>query len=80
MSEYSLNIKNQMNLSDYSKFYDYMNLVNDDDSFVVTLNEKNQKDTEIICYMMRKNNFDVSWKGGYKNEQLRIMGYKKRTS
>ncbi len=79
MSEYSLSIKNEMDLSDYSKFYDYMNLVNDDDKVVVTLNENNKKDTKMICYMMENNNFDVSWKGGYENEQLRIMGCKKGT-
>ena len=79
MSQYSLNIKNEMDLSDYSKFYDYMNLVNNDDRVVVTLNENNKKDTKMICCIMENNNFDVSWKGGYKNEQLRIMGCKKGT-
>ncbi|NEZ50391.1 hypothetical protein FDB54_12380 [Clostridium botulinum] len=79
MPEYSLSIKNKMDLSDYSKVYDYMNLANNNDSFVVTLNENNINDTQIICYMMQNNNFDVSLEDRYEDEQLRIMGYKKRT-
>ncbi|KGM95303.1 hypothetical protein Z968_09495 [Clostridium novyi A str. 4552] len=79
MPEYSLSIKNKMNLSDYSKVYDYINLANNNDSFVVTLNEDNINDMQIICYMMQNNNFDVSLEDRYEDEQLRIMGYKKRT-
>ncbi|KEH97093.1 hypothetical protein Z962_05140 [Clostridium botulinum C/D str. BKT12695] len=79
MPEYSLSIKNKMDLSDYSKVYDYMNLANNNDSFVVTLNENNINDTQIIYYMMQNNNFDVSLEDRYEDEQLRIMGYKKRT-
>ncbi|AYF53802.1 hypothetical protein G8S49_07175 [Clostridium botulinum C] len=72
MSKYYLKILNKMNLSDYSKIYDYMGLVNSEDKFIVDLSHSSLENTSIIYHMLKNHNFNICCRGGNDNEGLFI--------
>lgn len=72
MSEYNLNIIGDIDLTDYSTIHDYMAIVDLDDKFTITFNNNSKESSEIICNMLKENNFNISYKGGSKNGKLYI--------
>ncbi|KEI01808.1 hypothetical protein [Clostridium botulinum] len=80
MSQYYLKVLNKMNLSDYSKIYDYMGLVNTEDKFIVDLSYSSLENTGIIYHMLKNHNFNVCCKGGNENEGLCITASRNKSN
>ena len=52
MSDYRMEIKGQIGLSDYSNIYDYLGIVEDDDVFTIKFDNSNKHDIDIINSML----------------------------
>ncbi|WP_138205900.1 hypothetical protein [Haloimpatiens lingqiaonensis] len=76
MSQYFLNIIGKMQLRDYSNIYDYMQFVGNKDELVISINSKDNIDSDIICTMLKDNNFNVIYEGGKKNEEYHIKAHR----
>lgn len=76
LSQYFLNIIGKMQLSDYSNIHDYMQFVGNKDELVISINSKNPIDSDIICTMLKDNNFNVAYEGGNRDEEYYIKAYK----
>lgn len=72
MSEYKLDIIGKVNLSDYSKIYDYIGIVDVNDKFTITLNNDSVETSELIYNMLEKNDFSIYSKGGDENGKISI--------
>lgn len=76
MSVYRLDIKGHIGLSDYSRLNDYFAIVDESDTFTITLNGDGKKDLDIICNMLENGNFLINEKGGSKDDRLLITASK----
>lgn len=70
MSNYKMDIKGDLGLSEYSNIFDYMGVVDSKDTFTITLEEIKKEDLKMITSMLRRNNFEIvdegiSKKGDY---------------
>lgn len=64
MSDYKMEIKGQIGLSDYSSIYDYLGIVENDDMFTIKFdNHNNKHDIDIINSMLKGNSFDIRDEG-----------------
>lgn len=77
MSDYELDIHGDISLSDYSIIEDYMKVLSDKDQLTISLKENNQTDTEFICNMLLRDNFEIMSKGGCNNGKYFIQAFKK---
>ncbi|WP_373897426.1 hypothetical protein ACER0A_013015 [Haloimpatiens sp. FM7315] len=68
MSQYCLNIKGNINLSDYSNIYDYMQFVGQKDQLVINIKSKKDIDSDIIAEMLKNSDFNVEYEGGRNSE------------
>lgn len=75
MSSYRMDIKGSVNLSDYSSIYDYMNIVKNEDNFVITIEDNNN--TDLICSLLERSNFIIKSKGVFKDGRNYISAYRK---
>lgn len=48
MSDYSMDIRGNIELSDYSNIFDYLNIIDKDDNFVIRINKDNKGDIGVI--------------------------------
>lgn len=67
MSDYRMDIKGNIGLSDYSNIHDYLGVVDTDDNFTITLNNNGSNEISIINSMLKDNYFCI-WKEGYDNQ------------
>ena len=51
MSDYKMDIKGTIGLSEYSNIHDYLGVVDRDDSFTITLKENSNQEINIINSM-----------------------------
>lgn len=58
MSDYKLDIKGTIELSDYSSINDYMEIVNENDSLTINLTG-NKDEIGIICSMLKEKGFYI---------------------
>ncbi|WP_315118858.1 hypothetical protein [uncultured Clostridium sp.] len=58
MSDYKLDIKGTIELSDYSSINDYMEIVNENDSLTINLTG-NKDEFGIICSMLKEKGFYI---------------------
>lgn len=65
-----------MNLSDYSNVYDYIELVEKDDDFVIETKQLNKEEINIICSMLKEKNFSIRKKDFDNNGDCMIKAYK----
>lgn len=72
MSEYHLDILDNISLGDYSKLDDYMAIVGVNDKFVISLNKDSVKNANLIYNMLENNNFIINSKGGNEYGKLFI--------
>lgn len=63
MSQYKMEIRGFIGLSDYSSISDYIGLVDNDESVTVILDEFAQESLEIIESLLKKNDFLIMYKG-----------------
>lgn len=59
MSNYRLDVKGAITLGDYSSIYDYMEMINNNDSLIITITEENKKELEIVKSMLKNKNFFI---------------------
>ena len=64
MSDYRMDIKGSIGLSEYSNIHDYLGVVDVDDNFTITLNNSENNEINIINSMLKDNYFCI-WKEGY---------------
>ena len=67
MSEYRLDVKGIISLSDYGNIYDYMDVVGINDKFTISMDYLDEKNVELIISMLRYKDFIIMYNG--KNEQ-----------
>ena len=63
MSDYRMEIKGQIGLSDYSNIYDYLGIVEDDDVFTIKFDNSNKHDIDIINSMLKGSSFNIKEEG-----------------
>lgn len=61
MSDYSMDISGNIGLSDYSNIFDYLNIIEKDDNFVIKINKDNRGDIDMIKSMLRDNKFIINY-------------------
>ena len=61
MSDYSMDISGNIGLSDYSNIFDYLNIIEKDDNFVIRINKDNKGDIDMIISMLRDNKFIINY-------------------
>ncbi|NLZ47738.1 MAG: hypothetical protein GX895_02940 [Clostridiales bacterium] len=59
MSQYKLDIRGEINLSDYSNISDYIELIDFNDSFTVVFDKVNDEDINIICSLLQEKNCSI---------------------
>ena len=61
MSDYSMDINGSIELSDYSNIFDYLNIIDKDDNFVIRIDRNNRNDIELINSMLQDNKFNINY-------------------
>lgn len=59
MSEYRLDINGYMELGDYSSISDYISIVSTYDTLIITLDENNIEDFNMVCAILKNTNFKL---------------------
>ena len=76
MSDYRMDIKGGIGLSEYSNIHDYLGVVEANDNFIITLDNSHANEISIINSMLKDNYFCI-WKEGYDDYGVyRIYAYK----
>ena len=63
MSQYKMEVRGNIGLSDYSNIYDYIGVVGTKDNISIALNTVNQENIYIICSMLIDSNFSIYEQG-----------------
>lgn len=63
MSNYKMDIKGNIELQDYSNIHDYIGIVDEDDNFTITIDKCDENNVDIICSMLKDNNFNIIEQG-----------------
>ena len=63
MSDYRMDINGTLGLSEYSNIFDYMGVVDSNDNFMITLNQANENDINMITSMLSDKDFHITDKG-----------------
>ncbi|WP_315072398.1 hypothetical protein [uncultured Clostridium sp.] len=61
MSDYSMDISGKIDLSDYSNIFDYLNIIDNNDNFVMRIDKNNKGDIDLINSMLKDNKFIVNY-------------------
>ena len=61
MSDYSMDISGNIELSDYSNIFDYLNIIDKDDNFVIRIDKNNKGDIDVINSMLKDNKFIINY-------------------
>ena len=78
MSDYKMDIKGDIGLSEYSNIHDYLGIVDKNDRFIITLDTKHEHEIDIIDSMLKDNNFLISEEGYDSSGNYYIDAHKKR--
>lgn len=78
MSDYRMEIKGEIGLSDYSNIYDYLGIVENDDQFTIKFDNSSRHDIDIINSMLRDNCFNIREEGYDKVGNYYINTYKRK--
>lgn len=63
MSDYRMDIRGAIGLSEYSNIYDYLNIVDKNDNFTITINKNNEREIRIISSILRDSAFNIAEEG-----------------
>lgn len=63
MSEYKMEIRGEIGLSDYSNIYDYIGVVDTTDNFTIMLDASQIDNLNIICSMLKDKKFNIISQG-----------------
>lgn len=61
MSDYSMDISGNIGLSDYSNIFDYLNIIEKDDNFILKIDKDNRSDIDMIKSMLTDNKFNINY-------------------
>lgn len=61
MSDYSMDISGDIQLSDYSNIFDYLNIIDRNDNFVIRIDKRNKNDINLINTMLEDNQFVINY-------------------
>lgn len=61
MSDYSMDISGNIGLSDYSNIFDYLNIIDKNDNFVIRVDKSNRGEIELINSMLKDNKFIINY-------------------
>lgn len=61
MSDYSMDISGSIELSDYSNIFDYLNIIDKDDNFIIKINKNNKENISVINTMLHDNKFVINY-------------------
>ena len=78
MSDYRMDIKGTIGLSDYSNIYDYIGVVDQQDNFTITLDNIEHDNINIICSMLSDNKFIIYDQGYDINGRYFINAHKNK--
>jgi hypothetical protein len=78
MSQYRLDIKGTIDLSDYSNISDYLELVDTNDKFTITLDSIDSENANLICSMLEDKDFQVTSKVEEQQGTVYIAAFRKR--
>lgn len=78
MSDYRMDIKGIIGLSDYSNIYDYIGVVDQQDNFTITLDNIEKDNINIICSMLSDNKFIIYDQGYDMNGRYFINAHKNK--
>ncbi|WP_024615921.1 hypothetical protein [Clostridium sp. Ade.TY] len=69
MSDYRMDIRGSIGLSEYSNIYDYLCIVDKDDKFTISIDKQNKESVDTINSMLKDNSFTVDneWVDGSGN-------------
>ena len=59
MSDYTMDIGGKNELSDNSKIFDYLNIIEKDDNFMIRIGKDNEGDIGVISSMLNDSNFTI---------------------
>lgn len=76
MSEYRLDVKGSVNLSDYGNIYEYMGIIGVNDKFTITMDCLDEKNIELIISMLKYKDFTILSNGKDKQGKYYIKAYK----
>ena len=63
MSDYKMDIRGYVGLSEFSNIYDYLGVVDKKDSFTMTVDTTNENEINMINSMLKDNSFYISEEG-----------------
>ncbi|MBD7913367.1 MULTISPECIES: hypothetical protein [Clostridium] len=63
MSDYKMDIRGEIGLSEYSNIHDYLGVVDNNDSFTITLDNSDEHEINIINSMLKDNSFYIISEG-----------------
>ncbi|ASW44291.1 hypothetical protein [Clostridium isatidis] len=63
MPDYKMDVNGQLGLTEYSNIYDYINIVDKNDNFTITLNSVEERDINMITSMLKDSNFSILEQG-----------------
>ncbi|GAA0078933.1 hypothetical protein [Clostridium weizhouense] len=78
MSDYSMDIKGNLELSDYSNIFDYLNIVDSGDNFIIRINKENRNNINVINSMLKDNKFEIINEGYDSLGDYSINAYKQK--
>lgn len=67
MPNYKMDIKGDLGLSEYSNIFDYMGVVDSEDTFTISLEKIKKEDLNMITSMLKGNNFEIINESSGKN-------------
>lgn len=76
MSNYKMNIKGQIGLSEYSNIHDYLGIVDKNDSFTIVFDNNNEHEINIINSMLKNNSFCIYDSGYDEYGYYKVIAYK----
>lgn len=56
-----MDISGDISLADYSNIFDYLNIIDKDDNFMIKINKMNKSDIEFINSMLQNNKFVINY-------------------
>ncbi|PRR79975.1 hypothetical protein [Clostridium vincentii] len=76
MSDYKMDIRGYVGLSEFSNIYDYLGVVDKNDSFTMTVDTTNDTEINMINSMLKDNSFYISEEGYDVSGIYHISAYK----
>lgn len=78
MSDYKLDITGQIGLNEYSNIHDYIGIVDKNDKFTISLDDVQNKNIDIICTMLKGQEFNIIEQGSGVDGKYYIYAVKKK--